>query len=169
MKRRIDLRRYFPPGMKLSGYIQFFVTAYLCSGLYAALFFIPFGDAISNLYDYTSEGRVLREDAVMRNFTVILGNSYIGYLIIAVFSLMMIFSTYLYYRQGGSKSIYLMRRIPSASELHIRCLTIPLAMFAISIASAFLCIVILYAIYMIFTPSQCIVPGQWQMLWSKIL
>ena len=113
MNKRFDLRRYFPPGMKLSGYVQFFVTGYPCSGIYSILFFIPFGDALNDLYVFTETGRIIREDAVMRNFHTIIGNSFIGYLILAVFSLTMIFSTYLYYHSGGSKSIYLMKRIPS--------------------------------------------------------
>jgi len=167
--KMIDIRRYHPPGMEIKGFVQFFVTGFLLAGLYADLFFIGFGNALDNLYHYPKGEKTLIPDAVMKDFYELLDGAYMGYILLAVFSVMMIFFNYIYYFQNGSKSIYLMKRLPNASELHKRSLVLPISMAVISILGAFLCIVILFVIYMIFTPSQCITPGQWQMLWSNLL
>ena len=71
---------------------------------------------------------------------------------------------YAYHRQG-SKSIYLMRRLPSKLELHRRCLTLPIAGILIALLTAFLLLLIYYAVYMNVTPAECLMPGQWQKLW----
>ena len=64
--------------------------------------------------------------------------------------------------RNGSKSVYLMRRLPDRWEYHRRCLTIPLLAILAGLVSIPLLIGIFYAIYLHATPEQCLQPNQWE-------
>ena len=71
---------------------------------------------------------------------------------------------YLYYRQG-SKSIYLMKRLPSKHELHKRAIALPMLAILGCLVAALIVMLLYFAIYMLATPKQCLLPNQWQKLW----
>ena len=85
------------------------------------------------------------------NFYEILGNAFFWFPILAVFLLAAVFVHYAHHR-SGSKSIYLMRRLPSRWELHRRCIAGPALCAAIMLAVAIILFWIFYASYMLFTP-----------------
>lgn len=61
---------------------------------------------------------------------------------------------------SGSKSHYLMRRLPNRWEYHRRCLALPLMTILASLILIPLLLGLYYAIYILFTPEQCLQPDQ---------
>lgn len=166
--KKPDLARWAPPGLNLKPEKQFFVIGILCAVLYSFVFFIRYTGALSNLYGYEFGRRVLLPGAVMPDLYVLLENCWAGFAVLAACMLALIVYHYAYHRQG-SKSIYLMRRLPNRWELHRRCLTLPLAAVLVCLLTALSLLLLFYGIYAAFTPKECLTPHQWQKLWSVIL
>jgi len=162
-----DLSRFAPPGLELRQEKQFFLTGLVCAFVYSLLFLIPLRHAWNNLYQNVGE-RILLPGAVMKDFGALLENSLAGFLVLACCMIGWIVYHYLYHYQG-SRSIYLMKRLPKAWELHRRCLTLPLLGVLISFAAAFILLLIYFGIYLALTPEECLVPGQWQRIWRVYL
>ena len=59
-----------------------------------------------------------------------------------------------------------MKRLPRRSELWRRCIVLPVAVMAASMAVAAVLTLGYYAFYMAVTPSSCLTPGQWETLAS---
>ncbi len=163
--KKLDLSRYAPPGLNLKPGRQVFITGAAASALGSLTFFARYFSARSTLYGYDGAVRVLLPDAVMPDFFPLLGNALYGFLILSLCMLGFIVYHYAYHRQG-SRSIYLMRRLPNRFELHRRCLTLPLLAALLSLLFALLLILLCYAIYMLATPRECLTPHQWQRIWS---
>jgi hypothetical protein len=73
------------------------------------------------------------------------------------------------HRQGGSRSDYLMRRLPDRWEYPRRCVTLPL-LGAVAIIAEFLIVTLIYfAVYALFTPGICLPAGWQDGLWRVIL
>lgn len=155
---------FAPPGIgtdkELSGFIGGLMGAWLLSHR----FFKNYSEARALLYHDPGTKRVLIEGAVMTDFSILLGDSLISFQVFAVFFLSVVIWHYLCYRQG-SKSIYLMKRLPNRWEIHKRAWTLPLLAVAATVAVAFIVMLFYYWIYMVATPKQCIAPGQWQNIW----
>ncbi len=104
----------------------------------------------------------------IQNFYEILGNAFFWFPIIIAFMLAAIAMHYAHHYYG-SKSIYLMRRLPSRWELHRRCVAGPIIYILITIAVALILFFIFYSIYMIFTPDEWLTNNQLKklfMFWS---
>lgn len=155
---------FAPPGIgtdkELSGFIGGLMGAWVLS----LRFIKNYSEARALLYHDPGTKRVLIEGAVMTDFSILLGDSLISFQVFAVFFLSVVVWHYLCYRQG-SKSIYLMKRLPSRWEIHKRAWTLPLLAVAATVATAFVVMLFYYWIYMVATPKQCIAPGQWQNIW----
>lgn len=67
----------------------------------------------------------------------------------------------------GSRSIYLMRRLPDRWELARRCLTIPLVLILGAVVLTVVLLALYYAIYLWGTPAQCLRSGQLEKLWAN--
>lgn len=67
----------------------------------------------------------------------------------------------------GSRSIYLMRRLPDRWELARRCLTIPLVLILGAVVLTAALLALYYAIYLWGTPAQCLRAGQLEKLWAN--
>lgn len=96
------------------------------------------------------------------------GGAFTLFLIFALSMAGFIIYHYLSHYQG-SKSIYLMRRLPDRWELHHRCLTLPLTGALIYLGCALFLLLVYFCIYLIVTPAQCLIPGQWPLLLHRIL
>lgn len=167
--KRIDLTRYAPPGIKLEWEKQFFVSGWIMSALYSCGFLIRYFELRSDLYVYRSAGvRELDPARVMPDFYEILDGCLRFYIIFAVCMLLLIVYHYAFHYMG-SKSIYTMRRLPNKWELHRRCLTLPIASALILLIPAAVTLLLWFAIYMLCTPEQCLMPYQWTKLWEAIL
>lgn len=160
-----DLSRYAPPGINIRTERNFFI------GLLASVTFFSFisfmakySASRSSLFVHTMNPKTLIPGAKIENFTDILGGSLYVFGAAALCMPALIIIHYIYHYKD-SRSIYLMKRLPDPFELHKRCLLLPVLAALICIAAAFTALVIYYAVYMNFTPEQCIPPDQWQKIW----
>ena len=155
-----------PPGMnteRLTGeYLRGLAAMFVLSFFH---FFGNYRRAYGALFMLTTGNKkVLRPGAVMQNFVEILENDLQTFYVYCIFLLAVVIRNYLYYYQG-SKSIYLMRRLPNRMELHRRAWVLPLLAIAATLFFTFVVLVFYFEVYMIVTPGECITPGQWQNIW----
>lgn len=164
-----DLSRYAPPGWDLRREKQIFGYGMILAAFAGLVVFLArFCDALDRLYwTQRVDGeweRTLRPGAVMADYKEVLGGALLGFGILALCLAAFIPLHYAYHHQG-SKSIYLMRRLPDRWERHRRCWTLPLLGIAACLLAAFLLLAACYAIYMLATPEECLTVGQWQKIW----
>lgn len=119
------------------------------------------------LYMYPAPNHIktIISGARMADFGDVLGFSMAGFIILALSMIGLAVYHYNYHFQG-SKSIYLMKRLPDRREFARRCFAVPAAVIVISLTSAFVLLVVYYWIYIAATPKPCLVPGQWQRFWN---
>ncbi len=167
---RIDLSRYAPPGFPLKPELQFYFTYLIIQALANLfLFFNSYYSAREGLYWRNGLDRTLNPDAVMPDLAAILQSTALSLLLVLVLCMPLFAVIHYAYHRQGSKSIYLMRRLPDRRELHRRCLTLPLAGLVLCALAFLLLLLVFYWVYMTFTPEQCLTPHQWQKIWSVIL
>ena len=162
--KKPDFSRYAPLGMNLTAFKNLLIWGGIASVFWSFSFITNLTDNLSKLYRTVHDKKVLRDGAIMPDFAELMEFVLIGFLVITVIMLVFIAYNYAYHRQG-SKSIYLMRRLPNSWELHKRCITLPIAAVFICIIAAFIMLCIYYWIYMAVTPEECLTPGQWQKIW----
>ena len=149
LRPKIELGAYAPPGLDWRKEVQAY--CYGLAGAFSLAFFwylIRYAGEKSELFFRRGQERILRPGAVMEDFCVLMD-----------------FVSHYQYHSQGSKSIYLMKRLPDRMELHRRCLTLPIAGLVICGLTAFLTIALCYGIYLYFTPKECLSPHQWEMFW----
>lgn len=168
MMPKYDLHRHVPPGLDPAQELGWFAGGLGISLLYSLGFLIRYDNEYQSLFVWDGFMKTLDTSAVMPDFVQILGGSLNGFLILALCMVAVAVYHYSYYYQG-SKSIYLMRRLPSRWELPRRCLTLPLLGIITCLCIALLLLLIYYAVYMKFTPQACLAPQQWQKLWSAFM
>lgn len=163
-----SLVRHVPPGVNLNQELGWFAGGIGVSLLYSLGFLIRYGNEYESLFSWDGLAKVLNTSAVMPDFVQILGGSLNGFLVLALCMAAVAAYHYSYHYQG-SKSIYLMRRLPDRWELPRRCLTMPLMGILACLCVALLLLLIYYGVYMAFTPRACLAPYQWQKIWSVLL
>lgn len=170
MKMR-DMSRNLPLGADWSLEKTLIFSAAVLAAVYSVVLFIGRYDQFvdSVIYSTYYEVKTLRPGAMATDFYVLLPGIFLGWKVIALCMAALAAYHYLLHYQGGSRSIYTMLRLPSRLELHRRCLTVPV----LTALSCFVCVMILTALfylgYIIFTPEQCITPGQLKLLRMSIL
>lgn len=162
---KLDLERYAPPGVNWRLELKWLAVGLSASALYSLGFFVTFFSERNSLYSWNGVEKVLCDGAVMPDFAQVLGSSLAGFLI-AAFCMAAVLAWHYAYHYQGTKSIYLMRRLPSRWELHRRCLALPLAAALGSLCVDFLLLLLYFGIYMVFTPNLCLTPDQWAKLWN---
>lgn len=168
--KKIDFSSYLPLGFEWKYERRLFIGGIILSVLYGSLFFIRLDNAWGQLFELVwKDGKIVRngvmEGAVMRDFVDLLHNALFGFLIVGLCMAAFVVIHYVHHYQG-SKSIYVMKRLPDKWELHRRCVTLPLIGIVICLVTAFLFLLLCYGVYMKVTPPECIVGNQWQKLWS---
>ncbi len=165
---KLSAEKLIPPGINIAREVRTLIGGAVIAFLYSLGFFFRYSDAYHELFDYVGGKRVLLEGAQMRSFGALWGNSHYGFYILALLSLAFIIYHYAYFYQG-SKSIYLMKRLPNRLERHYRCITLPV-LYAIASVLLSVAVMLLYlAFYLIFTPKGCISPAEWQIPWGILL
>ena len=171
MFRRLDLSRLLPPGYEGE---KEWNTALWGVAVAAFLALVGFlaraGDARSDLFYIPYEGaeRILYADAVMADFSWVVGGSLLWLRVEQLYALLLTIPHYRYFYKG-SKSIYLMRRLPSRWELHKRCLALPLLAVILASAVALLLKCLFFVLYLLFTPGGCLPPDAIQQFWRILL
>ena len=144
-----------PLGLSPSTEFSAFAMPLIAAAIYSiGHFFLYFDYCLGGLYKdakrtilYSSEDPYVS----MLPFWNIAKDGYRGFLIIAVILIWAAWYHYHYHRQG-SKSIYLMQRLPAKNELRKRCLTLPITAAAITAAIALALTAIYYICYITMTP-----------------
>ncbi|MGI6358926.1 MAG: hypothetical protein ACOX2K_09595 [Bacillota bacterium] len=162
------LAPHVPPGVDVSQELRWLCYGGIAAWLYSCGFLVRYASRYDSLFHWDGTARVLDTRAIMPDFVEILGGSLNGFLILALCAVAMIAYHYAYHYQG-SKSIYLMKRLPSRWELPRRCLTLPLLAVLACLCAALLLLLIYYGIYMALTPRACLAPDQWQKIWSVLV
>ena len=155
--------KHFPPGMDMEAEKLFFGLGMSGAFFYSWTFIWRYMQARAELYLYSEGKYILLEQRVMAKFSDLLGNALLGFLLVAIGLLGFVIFHYAYFWQG-SKSIYLMKRLPDKMEIHRQALTFPILALLVCMVTSFLLLVLYYGIYMIATPRQCIPSNQW-MIW----
>ena len=153
--------RNTPLGFPWDGTIKLTVWALLFSFLWSLSFFVAYDNRYDWLFhNYGNGQRILKEGVTMMPFSEIIDGRMTGFWVVVLVMVALAVSHYSYHQQG-SKSIYLMKRLPKKSELWRRCLALPVVLATGSIMIAMVLRVIYFAFYMMKTPDQCLEPGQW--------
>ena len=157
-----DLARWVPMGLKGETELKGLAWGGVVSLLYSLTFWLNFSDAYNELFQYVGNQRVLMEDARMPLFAELLAESrpMAGFWITAACMAALAVWHYAYHYQG-SRSIYLMRRLPSRWELWRRCLALPAAGAVCALLLAALLLLCYFGLYLLLTPRPCLQPGQW--------
>jgi len=152
-----DFDRYAPVGLETARERQTLAWGLVLSTLWSLFYLVRYFDALDSLYVGNNKHRHLIPGAMMEDFSVLLGSALLGFLLTAL--IMTGFAVYHYaYHWQGSKSIYLMRRLPDRWELHRRCLAQPLFAILLCAVIALLLLTAYYALYTTATPAQCLPP-----------
>ena len=158
------LKKCTPPGIPLRGELSFLLLGNLCALLLSFGFLANYHTARMSLFDFIGGKRVLIEEAQIADFTELIHRTLWGFAVVALAMSGMILYHYFYYRQG-SKSIYLMKRLPNPWERHLRALALPLAAILATVLLAVLIRFLYFVLYLLATPKECLPPQVWQQLW----
>ncbi len=158
MKKQVSKakwERLFPPGFDWENERSLFIGLLSGASAWCLLgFWARIGYALGQLKDST---------AVMRPFYEVMGN---GLFFFPIFIAIMLAAIIMHYAHHhiGSKSIYLMRRLPQKWELHRRCLSFPLISATVAAFVAVVLFFICYGIYMAVSPEHLRADSQLRLL-----
>lgn len=163
---KIKLERLIPVGIEYKRELAWLKGGLIAAFVYSLGFFFRFMDEYRSLFIPTDlNRRVLDVNAVMLDYVEILDGSLLLFFVLAVVMIALMVYHYSYHFQG-SKSIYLMRRLPDRWELWRRCLALPIMGILISLLAAAILLLTYYGIYMLATPKACLSPSQWHKIWN---
>lgn len=183
MKRR-RLDELVPPGADGSQQGSLILVGLIFAVLLSCyLFGRQFSTALDSLNSIVQSPSMARlyPNARMTDFCVVLGapgtiSSYSTYgndtvvsvffpfLLLAIAAVILAVTNYTSFWRG-SKSVYLMRRLPDRREFSRRCLALPLLLLAACVILVLLLTLIFYGVYIHLTPEEYIRPDQWKQLW----
>ncbi|MEA4921124.1 MAG: hypothetical protein VB078_09410 [Clostridiaceae bacterium] len=153
------LKYLMPPGIDISKEIRAAAYGLSAAFIFSLGFFINLSNEYSSLFYYVDEKRVLRDGAIMRDFADFAPSSMLIFIAVAIAMIPLVAYHYIYHFQG-SKSIYLMKRLPDKWELLRRCITFPVLTASAALIFAVLLILIYLAFYILVTPRSCLAPDQ---------
>jgi hypothetical protein len=159
MRMKRDWERLAPPGIGEEAEIKWILSGMALSLLYSLRFLLAYFSAREALFEWVGRDKLLIPGAMMPDFAQLLDGSLIGFGILMLCMVPLAVYHYAYHFQG-SRSVYLMRRLPRRSELHRRCLALPaLAALACALAAAAL-LLAYFGLYRAATPQVCLPPLQ---------
>lgn len=162
------LDRYAPPGIDPWREAQRMGWGLLAAAVYSGRFLIAYSTARGNLFQWEHGKKILIEGAVMPDFAELFSGSFAGLWMFAICMAAVAAWHIAYHYQGGSRSVYLMRRLPDRWEYGRRCLTLPALGVLAAVCVAALLTLAYFAIYLGCTPKSCLTPGQWGKLWGMV-
>ncbi len=168
MKNKI--KKIIPVGIKPETEIWIFSSSLFALGIiYSVISYASFYSYwYNNLFNFQGGKRVLISGRMMPDFHEIIDGCFNGF-VIAIFIFIFLIVYHYGYHYKDSKSIYTMKRLPNKSELHIRCLAVPVIGIILCLVFALCLILIFYYYYMAKTPTECLFPDQWERLWTNII
>lgn len=155
MNLKQNITNYAPVGADIRSELAGYGIMLLFIFAISSSFLFSYANALDNLYGYHYGRRILLSDAMMPNINELMKHSFSGIWGLLVDCIVMVCSHYRSFYHD-SKSIYVMKRIPHGSELHRRCLTLPLFGFLAGILFTAILIGIYVFAYYHMTPVQCL-------------
>ena len=156
MKQRLE--RLAPAGLDCYRELCWFLFGCGASFVYSLKFLFSFFSARSdllNLLELSSPADA--QTLQMPCFSVVLDHAWLGFLFVALCMPAVALFHYLYHYQG-SKSIYLMRRLPQRWELLRRCIVLPVCGALIALLCGILTTLLWAGIYLLATPRELLSP-----------
>lgn len=161
-------KKYSPPGEPIKEQVLSYIGAVTVAFLFGLKYLFSFFDALESLYMYEDGKKVIRPMARMTEINQLMEHNFRGIWIILFFCLLMIASNYMsFYRK--TKSIYVMKRLKDAKELHKRCLVLPILGFVAGIVFFAILLGLYVGIYYWVTPTVCIPNNGPLSVWRMIL
>ena len=158
--KKIDLRRYMPLGVPPENILSYFFLGLIAAGLVSLQFLVRYSQALRALYETRNGQEVLRPGAVIAPFFSLTSGIYWGfYVLIAAMALLAVGFYFWHYHR--SRSIYTMRRLPSATEFPLRCLAAPTAGILTVLLTMAVLTALYYLLYHFCTPAICRNPQLW--------
>lgn len=153
---RIDLSRYVPLGVDGAKEGKCLLAGLGTAAAWSIIdFATEYAEALAMLYDYRGRARILIPGRIIGDFEPLVAGGTVLFSLLCLGMALLAVYHYVYHYQG-SKSIYLMRRLPSRMELIRRCFGIPAAGAVASMALLGLLTVCYYCVYIFYTPEQCL-------------
>lgn len=171
--KKYRLRDLVPPWAKPGNHLAGCLCSLGTAGFLSFCFFISqFNMALDMLYTGIPGESPLRADAQMYYFVDLIGSHghvsnffsepvFFPFVLLILGAICLAVYNYSGF-QNGSKSSYLMRRLPDKWEYLRRCLALPLATMLLGLVLIPLLTGLFYAIYIHFTPEQTLKPDQWE-------
>ena len=147
--------RRVPPGESASRQWVWCFVGNVVAALYSFRFLAQYLEARGELYYGYGKEAVLIEGARMTAFSDLMEGALYGFPIAALWMLCFI-PFYLASFYQGSRSIYLMRRLPSHGELWRRTASLPLYCFAATVAACALTALVWLGVYWLATPQAAL-------------
>lgn len=157
---RIPIERYAPPGVDVQTEVERTVWGLIAAAVLSLRFFLSYVDSRTYVCDLLKDFRGPEKIVVMPTFREIFSWSFLGFgvFLLAMAALAVFHVAYHY--QGGSRPVYLMRRLPGRWEYWQRCLALPAAGALCALAAMAILLGIYLAVYLNCTPAQCL-PEPW--------
>lgn len=157
-----SLSRLFPLGWPWENELTLSAAAIGASALMAlCLFAYRFGKAVDSLYDnFYRREPVLVPGRLMPSYPQVLGNSLFLFWLSALCFILLSIAHFLWHR-WGSRSDYLMRRLPRQSELWKRCLAGSALLVTCTVLAAGVLFVLFFIWYYALTPAGHLPPDLW--------
>ncbi len=167
--KKLNLDRLVPPGIDWGYELKWSAWGLFFALMYSLGFFFKYDNFYQRLFYLEPVGftKTLYQWAEMPDFVYVLGRSLAGFWLGAASMAAVAYYHYAYHYQG-SKSIYLMRRLKTRSELHLRCITLPAAIALIFLMASLIMLLLYFAYYMNITPPEALLPNQWQKIWGAL-
>lgn len=150
------LKTYAPPGIHLAQEVGYWMMTMVASTLWSMLFLVQYLQARNLLFKTVAGKKVLIEGVLMPTFEDLITGRFDIFFLVIIYCVIIAIYHYFYHYQG-SKMMYLMKRLPNKWEVHIRCLILPVCASIIAVVYMFVLRTLYYAIYILCTPSQCLV------------
>ena len=167
MSKLEKLARWVPPGFPLKRELTFYGWAAVFSLLWSLGYLGWLTDAKAILFS-PETGELMPIMASDFLPLVTYSRCLLLYKLALLLPLVFLLWHYTYHYQG-SRSVYLMRRLPDPREFRRRCLTLPLAALACFILLAAATVLLYFGLYCLVMPKGNISPNQWKTLWRVIL
>lgn len=151
MKFKFD--RYFPAGYDPSTELKWALAGWLISVFWSMVFLVRYFSELQSRLEWEKEYLNPRNGIFIPTFPELTRNCFLGFGIVIAF---LILAVVLHYRwhYNGSRSIYLMRRLPDRFELTRRCLTFPIAAIIVCLLTAVILFFLYFALYAFYTPDR---------------
>ncbi len=151
------MNKYAPLGINLRLELIGYWMTITAGILLSFSFFLDYYANLNSLYEIGSKDKYLIEGAKMIPFEALMEGRLNGFVFVAIILVALTIGHYAYhYNNQGSKSIYLMKRLPNRWDLHRRCLALPALGTVILVIIMILLWFIYMGIYYFFTPQQCL-------------